>query len=171
MRQTLRARDIESRSRTPGCSADTTEKSALKFETFPIWKFDVSSQWRYIMPQSLQTFVWGGGQVCVPHKKTSVKFPWPLWGAKSSLVFTKSLSNLAILLIIILRCYFLWRQRIFPINLSKSTQGTRGFFSCATRSFVGHRPTRLRPKTFRVGHFLRLDRNRKPRLKSLWNPR
>ena len=102
--------------------------------------------------------------------------------------------------------------------------GTRGFFSRATRSFVGHRPTRLRPQAkdvprsehapivivihsehlknsisprnqsakhpdsgcfgisgvvigsalskgwrsgpeaFRAGHFLRLDRNRKPRM-------
>ena len=43
--------------------------------------------------------------------------------------------------------------------------------------FVGHRPTRVRPKAevtrgevFRAGHFLRLDRNRKPRMKSLWHP-
>ena len=35
----------------------------------------------------------------------------------------------------------------------------RGFFSRATRSFVGYRPTRLRPKA-----------ERKPRMKSLWNP-
>ena len=35
----------------------------------------------------------------------------------------------------------------------------RGFFSCATKSFVGHRPTRLRPKA-----------ERKTRMKSLWNP-
>ena len=26
------------------------------------------------------------------------------------------------------------------------------------------------PEAFRAGHFLRLDRNRKPRMKSLWNP-
>ena len=25
-------------------------------------------------------------------------------------------------------------------------------------------------KNFRVGHFLRLNQNRKPRMKSLWNP-
>ena len=57
------------------------------------------------------------------------------------------------------------------------TLGTRGFFSRATRSFVVRRPTRLRPKAedtsgevFRGGHFLRLNRNRKPRIKSLWHP-
>ena len=55
-----------------------------------------------------------------PPKKMSVKFLPPLWGAKTSLVFSKSLSNLAILSIIILRRYFQWCQLIFPINLSKS---------------------------------------------------
>ena len=39
------------------------------------------------------------------------------------------------------------------LSTSQATLGTRGFFSRATRSFVGHRPT-----------------NRKPRMKSLWNP-
>ena len=29
---------------------------------------------------------------------------------------------------------------------------------------------RSRPEAFRAGHFLRLDRNRNPRMKSLWNP-
>ena len=38
------------------------------------------------------------------------------------------------------------------------------FLSRATRSFVGRRP-----KT-RAGHFIRLNRNRKPRMKSLWHP-
>ena len=60
-----------------------------------------------------------------------------------------------------------------------TTLGTRGFSSRAMRSFVGSRPTLLRPKTraakpqektFRAGHFLRLDQNRKPRMKSLWHP-
>ena len=41
---------------------------------------------------------------------------------------------------------------------------TRGFFSRATRSFVGHRPTRLRPKAEDTSG------DRKPRMKSLWNP-
>ena len=69
----------------------------------------------------MQTFVWGWGRIkFVPStkKKTSVKFPSLLLGAKTSLVFTKSLSNLAILLT--LRRYFQWCQLIFPINLSKS---------------------------------------------------
>ena len=58
-----------------------------------------------------------------------------------------------------------------------STLGTRGFFSRATRGFVGHRSIRLRPKAedtsgevFRGRHILRLSRNRKPRMKSLWHP-
>ena len=57
-----------------------------------------------------------------------------------------------------------------------NTLGTRGFFSRATRRFVGGRPKRLRPEAedtsgeaFRAGHYLsRLDRNRKPCTKSLW---
>ena len=38
--------------------------------------------------------------------------------------------------------------------------GTRGFFSRAARSFVGHRPTRLRPKPREEtsGHFIALER-------------
>ena len=48
------------------------------------------------------------------------------------------------------------RGIVLPIQYTvTNTLGTRGFFSRATRSFVGHRPTRL-------------DRNRKPRVKSLW---
>ena len=48
--------------------------------------------------------------------------------------------------------------------------GTRGFFPPATRSLVWS--TRLRPKAENTsgGHFLRLDRNRKARMKSLWHP-
>ena len=58
-----------------------------------------------------------------------------------------------------------WLERsLYRLNTLPLTLGTRGFFSRATRSFVGHRP-----KT-RAGHFLRLDRNWKPRMKSLWNP-
>ena len=38
------------------------------------------------------------------------------------------------------------------------------FFSCATGSFVSSAEGR------RHGHFLRLDRDRKPRMKSLWHP-
>ena len=63
------------------------------------------------------------------------------------------------------------------------TLGTTGFFSRATGSFVSSaagrhvfgrspktRAAKPREKTFRAGHFLRLDRNRKPRMKSLWHP-
>ena len=55
--------------------------------------------------------------------------------------------------------------------------GIRGFFSRATRSLVGRRPTRLRAKAEdksgeatrkNPDHYLRLDRNRKPRMRSLW---
>ena len=69
------------------------------------------------------------------------------------------------------------------IQLLDNSLGTRGFFSCATGSFVSSaagrhvfgrspktRAAKPREKTFRAGHFLRLDRNRKPRLKSLWHP-
>ena len=37
--------------------------------------------------------------------------------------------------------------------------------SCAGRHVFGRMPKTL------ASHFLRLDRNRKPRMKSLWNPR
>ena len=39
------------------------------------------------------------------------------------------------------------------------------FFSRVTRGFVGREK-----KTFRAGHFLRLDGNRKPHTKTLWHP-
>ena len=45
------------------------------------------------------------------------------------------------------------------------TLGTRGFFSRATRSW-----SRRPEANTSSGHFLILDRNRKPRMKSLWNP-
>ena len=42
-----------------------------------------------------------------------------------------------------------------------------------TSSAFGRRHERRsrEKKSFRTGHFLRLDRNRKPRMKSLWHPR
>ena len=58
----------------------------------------------------------------------------------------------------------------------------RFFLACVGElRFVGRRPTRVRPKAGerherrsrekkRAGHFLILDRNRKPRMKSLWHP-
>ena len=51
-----------------------------------------------------------------------------------------------------------------------STLGTTGIFSRATRSsasVVGRLFFCRRPS---AGHFLRLNRNRKPRMKSLWHP-
>ena len=58
----------------------------------------------------------------------------------------------------------------------RDTLGTRDFFSRVTWSFVGCRPTRLRPsatdtsgEAARLDLILRLDRNRKPRMKSLWH--
>ena len=57
-----------------------------------------------------------------------------------------------------------------------TTLGARGFFSRATGSFVSsaegqiHERRSGENKAFRAGHFLRLDRNRKPRMKSLWHP-
>ena len=66
---------------------------------------------------------WGGGegeggegQVCAPHHTNVCKIS-PLWGFMSSLIFNKSLSNLALLLI--LRRSFQWCGRIF-VNLSMS---------------------------------------------------
>ena len=63
---------------------------------------------------------------------------------------------------------FIWRRILDPHTL-----GTRGFFSRASGSFVlsaaGRQVFGQRPKK-RAGHFLRLDRNRKPRMKSLWHP-
>ena len=56
----------------------------------------------------------------------------------------------------------------------------RFFLACVGElRFVGRRPTRVRPKAGerherrsreekRAGHFLILERNRKPRMKSLW---
>ena len=57
------------------------------------------------------------------------------------------------------------------------TLGTRGFFSRATRSFVVRKADsssaegrRHERRSFPRGHFLRLNRNRKPRMKSLCHP-
>ena len=36
-------------------------------------------------------------------------------------------------------------------------------------AFVGRRPTCLRPKAEDTSDFLRLDRNRKPRMKRVWH--
>ena len=60
----------------------------------------------------------------------------------------------------------------------RDTLGTRDFFSRVTWSFVGRRPTRLRPSAKDTsGEAARLDlifgwfdRNRKPHMKSLWHP-
>ena len=54
------------------------------------------------------------------------------------------------------------------------TLGTRRVFSRATESFVSSATSRpvfdRRPKTRGAGHFnIRLDRNRKPRMKSVWH--
>ena len=51
----------------------------------------------------------------------------------------------------------------------------RFFLACdGELRFVGRRPTRVRPKaedtSGETTHFLRLDRKRKPRMKSLWHP-
>ena len=51
----------------------------------------------------------------------------------------------------------------------------RFFLACdGELPFVGRRPTRVRPKaegtSGEAAHFLRLNRKRKPRLKSLWHP-
>ena len=58
----------------------------------------------------------GEGQVCAPHHTNVCKIS-PLWGFMSSLIFNKSLSNLALLLI--LGRSFQWCGRIV-VNLSMS---------------------------------------------------
>ena len=79
-----------------------------------------------------------GEQVSVLHYTNVCKIS-RLWGAVSSLVFNKSLSNLANLLI--LRHSFQWCQRIFP-NLSmskvekkKPRKGRKGLLDDVTRIF------------------------------------
>ena len=57
-----------------------------------------------------------------------------------------------------IKAWSIWDQ-------SSPTLGTRGFFSRATRSW-----SRRPEANTSSGHFLILDRNRKPRMKSLWNP-
>ena len=58
----------------------------------------------------------------------------------------------------------------------KRYPGDQRFFLACDKElrFVGRRPktraAKPREKTFRAGHFLRLDRNRKPHIKSLWHP-
>ena len=60
-----------------------------------------------------------------------------------------------------------------------TTLGTRGFFSCVMGSFVlsaegwtdtSGEAARKNLEAFRAFHFLRLDQNRKLRMKSLWHP-
>ena len=74
-------------------------------------------------------------------------------------------------------CVFHFLQKHFWRRIHvRDTLGTRDFFSRVTWSFVGRRPTRLRPsakdtsgEAARLDLILRLDRNRKPRMKSLWH--
>ena len=54
----------------------------------------------------------------------------------------------------------------YPANHQQHTLGTRGFFSRATGSFVSSAEGRRHERR----RLLRLDRNRKPRMKSLWHP-
>ena len=69
--------------------------------------------------------------------------------------------------------WFSWRRKSFPeyceYSLKVDTLGTR---EEELSPDVGRRPTRLRPKAeYTSGEAARrLDRNRKPRMKSLWHP-
>ena len=67
----------------------------------------------------------GGGQVCAAHHTNVCKFS-RLFRAVSSLVFNKSLSNLAVLLI--LTRSFQWWRRIFPswsmLKIEKTMRGS-----------------------------------------------
>ena len=58
-------------------------------------------------------------------------------------------------------------QRFFSrVWRGASSAAGRLVFSLRSKT----RAAKPREKTFRAGHFLRLDRNRKPRMKSLWYP-
>ena len=60
-----------------------------------------------------------------------------------------------------------WYQRFFSrVWRGASSAAGRLVFSLRSKT----RAAKPREKTFRAGHFLRLDRNRKPRMKSLWHP-
>ena len=60
-----------------------------------------------------------------------------------------------------------WVQEIFSrVRRGASWAAGRHVFSLRPKT----RAAKLREKTFRAGDFLRLDRSRKPRMKSLWHP-
>ena len=83
-------------------------KERLKIENCQIWK------WYVLILRERMYGGGGGGGWCKfvpPTIQTSVKIRVLIWGAISSLVFNKSLSNLLILLI--LKCLFQWCGRIF----------------------------------------------------------
>ena len=108
------------------------------------------------------------GQVRVPHHTSICKISGRC-GAMSSLpCFLFPAVSLGIRSLVFFK--------ICQKNRRRVTLGTRGFFSRATESFVSSAAGRhvfgRRPKTTSggAGHFLRLDRNRKPRMKSLWHP-
>ena len=62
--------------------------------------------------------------------------------------------------------YSTFNFNFFNSNCITATLGTRSFFSRVTITFA-----RLwRPKTRERGYFLRLNQDRKPRMKSLWHP-
>ena len=78
--------------------------------------------WREPASENLLTFVWKG-QVVPPIIKTQ-----RLWAAISSLVFNKSLLNLAILLI--LRRSFQWCRPIFPLFVHVKVEMNRERVYC-----------------------------------------
>ena len=73
----------------------------------------------------IYSLLYGGGQVCAAHHTNVCKFS-RLFRAVSSLVFNKSLSNLAVLLI--LTRSFQWWRRIFPswsmLKIDKTMRGS-----------------------------------------------
>ena len=94
------------------------EKNALKSVKLLILKVMRAKTTVSQRGEILQTLVWWGvgGQVCFPHHTNLCKIS-RLCAAISSWFFNKSLSSLAILLILKFSCQ--WCQKIFP-NLPKS---------------------------------------------------
>ena len=101
-----------------GKSVDTTGKSALMLLKLPNLKVIRLKRAKIQVRKVAKIYRrwYGGGQVCVFHHTNVCKIS-RLRGAISSLIFNKSLSNLAILLI--LKSFFQWCRRFVP-NLSVS---------------------------------------------------
>ena len=87
------------------------------------------------------------------------------------------------------RGFWMWRNTGYQLSLTIFYPQSFGFFFGKSKACLPSVPVvfshvrqtassvdmsspeyRRHEKTFRAGHFLRLNRNRKPRIKSLWHP-